>query len=56
MHGELGAEVLIGAGGFDGVDVADEVGYGDVGGGEFFDVAVVGGEPGDGGVVAELAR
>ena len=33
VHGELGAEVLVGAGGLDGVDVADEVGYGDVGGG-----------------------
>ena len=33
VHGELGAEVLVGAGGFDGVDVAYEVGYGDVGGG-----------------------
>ena len=54
VHGELGAEVLVAAGGLDGVDVADEVGYGDVGGGEFFDVAVVGGEPGDGGFVAEL--
>ena len=40
VHGELGAELLAGARGFDGVDVADEVGYGDVGGGEFFDVAV----------------
>ncbi len=54
VHGELGAEVLVAAGGFDGVDVADEVGYGDVGGGEFFDEAVVGSEPGDGGFVAEL--
>ncbi len=54
VHGELGAEVLVAAGGFDGVDVADEVGYGHVGGGEFFDEAVVGGEPGDGGFVAHL--
>ncbi len=54
VHGEFGAEVLIGAGGFDGVDVADEIGYGDVGGGELFDIAVVGGEPGDGGFVAEF--
>ena len=54
VHGELGAEVLVAAGGFDGVDVADEVGYGDVGGGEFFYEAVVGGEPGDGGFVAQF--
>ena len=54
VHGELGAEVLVAARGFDGVDVADEVGYGDVGRGEFFDVALVGGEPGDGGFVADL--
>ena len=33
VHGEFGAEVLVAAGGFDGVDVAYEVGYGDVGGG-----------------------
>ena len=39
MHGELGAEVLAGAGGLDGVDVADEIGYGDVGGRRAFDVA-----------------
>ena len=56
VHGELGAEVLIAAGGFDGVDVADEVGYGDVGGGELFDEAVVGGEPGDGRFVADASR
>jgi hypothetical protein len=35
VHGELGAEILIAARGFDGVDVADEVRYGDVWGGEF---------------------
>src|SRR5260221_231322 len=45
VHGELGAEVLVAAGGLDGVDVAYEVGYGDVGGGEFFDETVVGGQP-----------
>ena len=53
VHGELGAELVAGAGGLDGVDVADEVGDGDVGGGELFDVALAGGHPGDGGVVAE---
>ena len=53
VHGELGAELVVAARGLDGVDVADEVGYGDVGRGELFDVAVVGREPGDGGVVAE---
>ncbi len=56
VHRQFAAEVLVGAGGLDGVDVAYEVGYGDVGGGEFFDVALVGGEPGDGGVVAELCE
>jgi hypothetical protein len=53
VHGELGAEVLAAARGLDGVDVADQVGYGDVGRGELFDVAVVGRQPRDGGVVAE---
>ncbi len=52
VHGELGAELLAGARGLDGVDVADEVGYGDVRGGELFNVAILGGHPGDGGVVA----
>ncbi len=47
MHGEFGAQVLIAAGGFDGIDVADEIGHGDVGCGEFFDVTLVGSEPGD---------
>ena len=56
MHSELGAQILIAARGFDGVDVADEVGYGDVGGGEFFYVALVWGEPRDGGFVAEFCE
>ncbi len=54
VHGQLGAELLAGARGLDGVDVADQVGHGDVGRGELFDVAVVGRHPGDGGVVAHL--
>ena len=33
VHGELGAEVLVAACGFDGIDVAYEVGNCDVGGG-----------------------
>ncbi len=36
------------AGGLDGVDVADEVGYGYVGRGELFDVAIGAGKLGDG--------
>jgi len=56
VHGELGAEILIATRGFDGVDVADEVGYGDVGGGEFFYVTLVWGEPRDGGFVAEFCE
>ena len=55
VHGELGAELLAGARGLDGVDVADEVGDGDVGGGELFDVALFRRHPGDGGVVAHAA-
>ncbi len=53
VHGQFGAEILVAAGGLDGVDVADEIGDGDVGRGQLFDVAVVRGEPGDGGFVAE---
>ncbi len=47
MHGEFGAKVLVAAGGLDGIDVAHEIGYGDVGRGELFDEAVFGPEPGD---------
>ena len=54
VHGELAAEILVATGGLDGVDVADEVGYGDVGGGEFFNEAVIGCHPGDGGLVAHF--
>jgi hypothetical protein len=36
----------------DGVEIADEVGDGDVGGGEFFDVPLCASDPGDGGIVA----
>ena len=54
VHGELGAEVLVRARGFDGVDVADEVGYGDVGSGQLFYVALVWGEPRDGRLFAHL--
>ncbi len=53
VHGELGAELVAGARGLDGVDIADEVGDGDVGRGELFDVALDGRHPGDGRVVAE---
>ena len=44
------------AGGFDGIDVADEVGDGDVGCGEFLHVALVGGEIGDRSVVAVVSN
>ena len=54
VHGELASELLAGTCGLDGVDVADEVGYGDIRGGELFDVSVVGGKPGDGSIVAQL--
>jgi hypothetical protein len=53
VNGELAGKFVAAAGGFDGVDVADEVGNGDVGRGKFFDVAVVGSEIGNGSGVAE---
>ena len=40
--------------GLDGVDVTDEIGYGNVGGGELFDEAVVGSQPGYWRLVAHL--
>ena len=39
---------------FDWVDLADQVGDGDVGSGELLAVAVGAGDPADGGVVAEF--
>src|SRR5262249_13568992 len=47
VNGEFAGEVVASAGGLDGVDVADEVGDGDVGRGEFFYVAFAGFEPSD---------
>ena len=48
VHGEFAGKFVASAGGFDGIDVSDEVGDGDVGRGQFFYVAVVGREPGNG--------
>src|SRR6185437_3597363 len=53
VHSELAAELVAGARGLDGIDIADEVGDGDVRRGELFDVALDGRHPGDGRVVAE---
>ena len=47
MHGELAGELVASAGSFDGIDVADEIGDGHVGGREFFHVAMLGRQPGD---------
>ena len=54
VHRELAREVLIAAGRLDGVDVADEVGYGDIRSGELFNVTVVARKICDGRVVAEV--
>ena len=51
VDAEFVGDVLARAGGFDGIDVTDHVGDGDVGGGEFFDIAVVAAQPGDGSIV-----
>jgi hypothetical protein len=53
VHRQLAAEVLIAAGGFDGVDVADQIGYGDVGCGEFFYEAIIWCKPRYGRVFSE---
>src|SRR5262249_49094405 len=45
VDGEFIGEVAATAGGADGIDVADDVGDGDVGRGEFFDVAEVARHP-----------
>ena len=55
VNGEFVGEVAA-LGDLDGVDLADEVGDGDVGGGELFGVALVAGEPVDLEVVALLGE
>jgi hypothetical protein len=47
VDGELVGDVVAAAGGLDGVDIANHIGDGDIGGGEFFDVALLAMEPGD---------
>ena len=54
VHRELIADVLPAARGFDRVDIADHVGDGDIGRGQFFDVALFGSEIADGRVVAHF--
>ncbi len=51
VDGELVGKIASAAGGADGIDVADDVGHGDIGRGEFFDEAILARHPGDGGVV-----
>ena len=52
VNGQFVGKIAAAARGFDGVDVADHVRDGDVGRGQFFDVAMLAGEPGDGSGVA----
>ena len=47
VHGEFAGEFVPSARGFDGIDVADQVGDRHVGRGQFFHVAMVGREPGN---------
>src|SRR5208282_1750313 len=52
MHGQLVGKVAAAAGGADGIHVADDVGHGDVGRGQFFNVALGPRQPPDGRGVA----
>ncbi len=52
VDGQLTRDVVTAAGRFDGIDVADHVGDGDIGCGEFLHVAVIAREPRDGGFIA----
>ena len=52
VNGEFVGEIAAAAGGANGIHVADDVGHGDVGSGEFFDIAKVARHPGDGRIVA----
>ncbi len=56
MNHFLVAEVELAGDRLDGVDVADEVGDGDVGGGQLLVVSLGAVEPGDGGVVASFEK
>src|SRR5271165_1568339 len=53
MHSELAREFVAAASRFDGIDVADKIGDGDVGRRKFFHVALVGGQVRDRNFVAE---
>ena len=54
VHGQLGAQVLVGARRLDGVDIAHQVGHGHVRRGQLFHVAVVRRHPRDRRLVAQL--
>ena len=56
MDGEFVGDVLTAAGGFDGIDVTDHIGDGDVRSGEFLDVALAWGEPRDGSFLAHFGQ
>src|SRR6266404_597309 len=52
VDGQFVGKIASTARGADGIDVADDVGHGDIGRGEFFDETIFARHPGDGGVVA----
>src|SRR5712664_660788 len=52
VNGEFVGEVASAASGADGIDIADDIGHGYVGCGEFFDEAIVARHPGDRSIVA----
>ncbi len=52
VNGEFVGKIAAAAGGTYGIDVANDVGHGDVGSGKLFDETLVAGHPGDGRGVA----
>src|SRR5712664_3197767 len=52
VDGEFVGKIAAAAGGADGVDVADDIGHGDIGRGKFFDEAIFARHPGDRRVIA----
>src|SRR6266404_1227329 len=52
VDGEFVGEIAAAARGADRIDVADDVGHGDIGRGEFFDETIFAGHPGDGRIIA----
>src|SRR3984893_19375247 len=55
MHGQLATQSVAAAGSFDGIDVTDQVGDGDIRGSQFFHITVFRGEVLDANVISDAS-